>query len=434
MTLSPRASRTDSTERHGCPASPDDLLHAGDVLEDTFEIRGKIGEGGMGQVYEAHDRRLGRRVAVKVGFPGSEMSVSGEARALAALRPHPSIVTVHSLGMHDGLEYAVMVRIHGVTLEVYLERRRSEGTRIGIPELVDIAADIAEGLAVVHDAGMAHRDVKPANVILAPGNRVVIMDFGIFKPECDRTRSTIVWGTPEYVAPEAVTDGIAPGELFLVDVYALGILLFQMLTDEVPFRSTSAAGTLWMQVHEPIPDPTLQRLDTPRDLAALVREMMAKSPSARPQGMHEVAWRLRRLRDEPMPSSRRFSTLIAEDNAATAAILALLVGEGARDGEVRFARDGLVALQMVQRRLPDLLVVDLHLPGMSGLELCQRVTATDLARCCRIVGTSALAERSELDDLRRLGSVQYLPKGEECSAQLPMLAREAWAGFRRRSR
>jgi CheY-like chemotaxis protein len=338
-------------------------------------------------------------------------------------------VTVHALGVHGGMEYAVMDRIYGVTLQACLDRRRSEATRLGVEEIMDIAAEIAEGLTVVHEAGMAHRDVKPANVILAPGNRVVIMDFGIFKPECDRTRSTTVWGTPEYMAPEVVTDGVAPGELFLVDVYALGVLLFQMLTGVVPFQGASATATLWMHVHEPVPDPALQRPDTPHDLAVLVRAMLAKSPSARPQGMHEVAWQLRRMRDGPTPTVWRFSTVIAEDNEATAAILASLVAEGVRHGEVRVARDGRMALQMVQERPPNLLVVDLHLPVMTGLEVCRRLAGTDLTRFGRIVATSAHAEPSELEVLRRLGSVLYLSKGEECSVQLPVLAREAWTRF-----
>ncbi len=413
-----------SAQAESSPIVCRDLLRVGDLLGDTYEIRGKLGEGGMGQVYAAVDRRLGRRVAIKVALPGT--SVADEARALAALRGHPSTVTVHALGVHGGLEYAVMDRIYGKTLRQRLDERQAEGARLGIEEIVGIAAAMADGLAVVHEAGIAHRDVKPDNVILAPNDRVVITDFGIVRPECDQTVSTLVWGTPEYMAPEVLCGGVAPGELFLVDVYALGIVLFEMLTGAVPFRGQRAVRVLQMQVTAPVPDPTAQRPDTPPALASLVRAMMAKAPGSRPAGMGEIAWQLRRLRCEPSSASRRFSTVIAEDDAATAVALASLVGEGVRGGEVRVAADGRAALEMVRERPPNLLVVDLHLPVMSGLELCRRLASTELAGKCRIVGTSADAEPWELEVLGRLGCVRYLSKGMECYTRLPALARDAW--------
>jgi serine/threonine-protein kinase len=272
---------------------PGDLLRPGELLADTYEIRGKLGEGGMGQVYEAHDHGLDRRVAIKVALRGG--SVSREARALAVLQGHPSVVTVHALGVHRGMEYAVMDRIHGVTLEQYLERRHAEGPRLGLGAVVDIGAAIADGLAVVHEAGIAHCDVKPGNVILAPHDRVILTDFGIFGAECDRRNRTMAWGTAEYMAPEGATCRVASGELFLVDVYALGIVLFEMVVGRRPFEGSSWR-VLQMQVLAPVPDPAAQRPATPRLLATLIREMMAKAPSARPQGMRDIAWQLRRVR------------------------------------------------------------------------------------------------------------------------------------------
>lgn len=322
------------------------------------------------------------------------LSVSAEARALAALRGHPSIVTVHALGVHRGIEYAVMDWIDGITLEERLERAYAERAPLGIAEVVRVGAAVAEGLAVVHAAGMAHRDVKPGNVILAPDDRIVITDFGIFQPECEREESTILWGTPEYMAPEASCGQIVPGEMFLVDVYALGVVLFEMLTGSVPFHGGSAAHVMSMHLTELVPDPRVTRPDAPRELAALVRGLMAKAPRARPQGMREIAWQLRHLRGDVARRRGPFSTLIAEDNPATAAILASLVGEGARDGEIRVARDGREALEMVQERPPDLLVVDLHLPVMSGLELCARLAETELVRGCKSLARARWRRRA----------------------------------------
>ena len=276
----------------GTSARVTDLFHPGEVLSETYEIRGKIGEGGMGQVYDAYDLRIGRHVAIKAACPGSAVPVSREARALGALHQHPGMVAVHALGVHAGVEYAVMDRILGATLEQHLERHRSVGSSLPIDEIVAILRGAADGLAVVHRAGMAHRDVKPANLILAPGNRVVLTDFGIFQPESELTESAIVCGTPRYMAPEAITGSIEPGELFLVDVYALGIVAYEMLTGSVPFDHEAAGKLLWMHVSEPVPDVSRRRPDTPPRLAALVRDMMAKDPQARPLGMDPVVWQL----------------------------------------------------------------------------------------------------------------------------------------------
>jgi serine/threonine-protein kinase len=125
---------------------------------------------------------------------------------------------------------------------------------------------------------------------------VVLTDFGLFKPECDHTPSPWILGTPEYMAPEIVRGEVAPGELFLVDVYALGVVLFQMLTGRAPFLAAPAPRVLWLQLTEPPPDPLRLRREAPPELASLVRQMLAKSPGARPQDMHEVGWRLRHPR------------------------------------------------------------------------------------------------------------------------------------------
>lgn len=270
-----------------------DLLRPGDVLGDTFVVRRKLGEGGMGQVFEAFDRSLGRRVAVKVARPG--LSVTAEARAMAALRGHPSMVTLYALGLHEDLEYAVMEIIDGVTLERRLDALRAERARLDIDEIASLGAAMADGLAFVHAAGVAHRDVKPPNIILAPNHRVVITDFGIFRPEYDQTRAAFVEGTPDYMAPEALGGHVAQGELFLVDVYSLGVVLFEMLTGEPPFRSLCPRTVMMMHLRDPAPDPTTMRPDTPRRMADLVGRMMAKAPTARPGSMQEVAWTLRHL-------------------------------------------------------------------------------------------------------------------------------------------
>src|SRR5579883_193649 len=150
-------------------------VRIGDVLGGIYELREQIGMGGMGIVFEAHDRLLNRQVAIKVAWrPHPDYTLRKEGQALAAIR-HPSMVTVHAMGEHRGLEYLVMERVTGVTLERHVRDRFTEGAPPTVAEAVSLLAKIADGLAAVHEAGISHRDVKPGNVMLAPRGRIVLI-------------------------------------------------------------------------------------------------------------------------------------------------------------------------------------------------------------------------------------------------------------------
>ncbi len=398
-----------------------DLLRAGDLLGSNYEVREKLGEGGMGQVFEAHDRALARRVAIKVAHADTRGSVVQEARALAALR-HPGIVSVYALGMHEGMPYAVMERLHGRTLEGILDEHRARGTGMPLEEAVDLLAAIADALGAVHRAGMAHRDVKPANVMLAAGGRVVLTDFGVFQPEASGDAGLA--GSPHYIAPEVIQGRVALGELYLVDVYALGIVAYETLVGRVPFDDGHVMKVLYRHVSEPAPDPAAQRGDVPARLAALVLEMLAKDPKSRPQSMDEIAWQLRRLRAQPNRGDNRCSVVVAEDNPATGAILTSMVSEIAPDADVRLARDGWAALEMVKRRTPDLFIVDVDLPVLDGIGVCERLRGTAIARTCTVVATSSHATPDQAARLRGMGFA-FVPKGAELARRLPAIIRRS---------
>jgi serine/threonine protein kinase len=410
-----------------------DLLGVGEVLGETYEVRAKLGEGGMGQVYEAWDRALGRSVAIKVAPPHEKASLNKEARAMAALR-HPSVVGVYALGEHDGVPYVAMERVPGKPLQAHLDARRGEGTRFAIAEVIDLLVGIAEGLAVVHRAGMAHRDVTPANLMLAPGDRVVLTDFGIFQPETDVVDRLQCAGSPRHMAPEAIAMTVDLGELYLVDVYALGVIAFELLTGALPFDDLGVMKILWLHLHAPIPDPAAARPDAPPRLAALVREMLAKDPKDRPQSMDAIAWRLRQLRSEAPGTEPSCSVLIVEDNAATAAIVSSIVCEASARAEVRVAPDGQAALEIVHRKAPDVLLVDVHLPGLSGIEVCTQLRRTTATDRCTFIATSAHATPLDIQAIRELGFVRYLPKGDVLATELPALIRAAERRAARRAR
>jgi eukaryotic-like serine/threonine-protein kinase len=270
------------------------LLARGTVLGDQFEVRDLIGEGGMGQVYEAQDRWLNRRVAIKVGRTAQGTSVLAEAQALAALR-HPSIVAIHSVGHHGGMEYVVMELIHGPSLDEHMIRQRKRAQLFPIHEAVELLVGVSEGLAAVHRAGIAHCDVKPSNILLAPGNRVVLTDFGIFQPEINTSKARDPAGSPSYMAPETISRTVRPGEAYLVDIYALGVMAYELLTGAPPFPDGNVNRVFWWHLTQEPPKPRERRPEVPPRLSDLVHEMLAKDPRTRPQSMEEVSWRLQHL-------------------------------------------------------------------------------------------------------------------------------------------
>jgi serine/threonine protein kinase len=287
-----------------CEVAPEPLFRTGEVISDAYVIRGLIAVGGMGEVYAADDLALRRAVAIKTMSPTGPNAggalLRREAQALAQLH-HPALVTVHGLGTHRGLPYLVMERLFGLSLAELIASRAREGSGgLAVSEVVDILVRIAEGLAVVHDAGMAHHDLKPGNVMVCAGGRTVILDLGIMVPRCGDhgTRDVAHAGTPMYMAPELLGGSIEPDLAPLADVYAFGALAHELLAGTPPWgdEAESLAILARQYAAEP-PDLRRVRSDVPHRLAGLVRDCLARDPSDRPSCMEQVAWELRASAD-----------------------------------------------------------------------------------------------------------------------------------------
>lgn len=275
------------------------LLPLGSILAGTYELRSLLGNGGMAQVFEGYDVQLDRHVAVKVARPMVSEALRSEGRALAAVR-HPLVVAVFHAGVHEGFDYLVLERIVGHSLRDRLDERLREGVPLPIPTVVSLLHMLAEALAVVHDAGLAHRDLKPDNVMMRPGDRIVLTDFGLTRAEFVEAAGQRMSGSPDYMAPEVILRSEKRGAGHLVDLYALGIVAYELLVGQTPFAHDHWVKTLEAHLSEPPPDPRVLRPDVPEQLAELIARLLSKEPEDRPESAETVLWMLQGPR-----SSRR---------------------------------------------------------------------------------------------------------------------------------
>jgi serine/threonine-protein kinase len=357
-----------------------DVLVVGEVVDGNYEIVRVIGAGGMGQVYEARDRALGRQVALKVSWPdvGSDPLLQ-EARAMAAFR-HAGLVTVHFVGRFHGMDYLVMELLQGVTLASHLARRRGEAP-FAVDEALEILGSICDTLSVLHAAGLAHRDLKPENIMLAPRGRVVLLDLGIVRLERFISEEKTIAGSPLYLAPESIRAQVKTGEAHLVDIYALGVIAFELLAGRTPFLADGQPLELLQRHLRAIPPRASSlRQVLPPSLDRLIAEMLSKRPEDRPPTIDVVAATLRSVRGSlERVSASPLSVLVVDDDDDARRLLEYFVRRSASSVEVRSAADGAEALRMFHERAPDLMLLDLDLPTMSGVEVCMYLRGTKIA-------------------------------------------------------
>jgi len=268
-----------------------------------YEVRRRLGAGGFGAVYLGHDTQLDRPVAIKMlragsGHPAGAELCRQEARRLASLR-HPGIVAVHDIGVHQGQMYIVSDYVEGPDLHSWMRDHRASWS-----ESARIAAAVSDALSHAHARRVVHRDVKPANIILADGQTPVLVDFGLALSEADAGGGdrNLVCGTPHYMSPEQA-GGVAHRIDGRTDIYSLGVVLYELLTGRVPFRTTDLVELL-RQVRDDEPQPPRQLVrDIPPDLERACLKALAKQQQDRYSTAGDFADDLQRVFQTPASSA-----------------------------------------------------------------------------------------------------------------------------------
>lgn len=256
------------------------MIKEGVVLGKRYEILGRVGSGGMADVYKGKDHKLNRFVAIKVlkrDYRTDEVFIKkflSEAQAAAGLM-HPNVVNVYDVGQDRGIYYMVMELVEGITLKDYIEKKG----KLSPKETVSISIQMVTGLQAAHNQHIVHRDIKPQNIIISKDGKVKVTDFGIARATTStQTISTSVMGSVHYTSPEQARGGVVDQKS---DIYSIGITMYEMVTGHVPFDGDSTVTVALKHLQEEITSPADEVPDLPYSLECIIMKCTQKNPAMR---------------------------------------------------------------------------------------------------------------------------------------------------------
>jgi serine/threonine-protein kinase len=274
------------------------MTNENNLLNQRYRLLDRIGAGGMSVVYRAQDLALGRIVAIKILHD----SLTGDATFLerfrreahaAASLSHPNVVTVHDVGQDGNRHYIVMQLVEGQDLKTIIRREAP----LSLEKAINLTIQICQGIGYAHRAGFVHCDVKPQNVLVTEDGRALVADFGIARivTEATASRTDLAWGTPHYFSPEqAAGEKATPSS----DVYAIGVILFEMLAGRLPFEADSPTALALMHLRDEPPRVTDLNPEVPLPITKIIHKVLSKEPSARYRTADQFGRILDRYRTE----------------------------------------------------------------------------------------------------------------------------------------
>jgi len=416
----------------GAGADEQGPIPVGITLDSKYLVRRILGRGSMGMVYLAYDLALEREVAIKVLLPNYARDPKvakrfrREAVAMASVR-HDNVVQIFAFGDHDGHPYFVMEYVPGHTVSTLLETACERGEQLYLDVVLGILNQVCRGLQAVHDRRIIHRDVKPANMLIGPRFRVALTDFGLVEQVVQGVPGKRdLAGTPLYIAPELIKHQTIPeDQLHLCDIYALGVSTFEMLTGRVPFDGESIKEILRKHVDDEAPRVTSLRADLPAAFDEVLSRALNKNPSARFPSSVLFLDALNQARGSEAASIRGGTKriLVVDDDPEIRTIYTTALKVGVPEAIIMTASDGLSAVEMIKASRPDLVLLDMDMPGMNGLEVCASLTGDELTSQIPMMILSAYMGTKTKTLLKSMGVKDVLQKPVELTTLVDLAKR-----------
>ncbi len=354
----------------------------GTLIGNAYRVVGPLGQGGMGVVVLALDERLERDVAIKLIRPAFTRSESArerfliEARAMARVR-HENVVEIYSFGELDDTPYFVMEYVPGTNVANWLDDAILEDRLPSIDEALGYLDQMARGVTAIHASGTVHGDLKPSNLLIGPASRIAIADMGLsrlFDPTGQPGEHPMA-GTPAYMAPEFARTDLSPQLVQRADVYALGVIAYEMLTGHPPFDIETTTDMLLVHGGAQAPLPSELRPDLTTAFDAPLLRAIHFDPRKRTPSADAFRRSLLEARESLTSNHNALRILVADDDADFLALASEALAYGFPGAQIEVVPDGAAALKACDREPASLAVIDLDMPGLNGVELTAALRA-----------------------------------------------------------
>lgn len=373
-------------------------VRPGEKLAERYVAESVIGRGSHGTVILARDFELQRDVAIKF-IQGGAAELLPEARAMAMVT-HPNVVQVYDVGTLPPYAYLVMENVPGHSVE-----DRLESGRVKLDEAIAIVDQAARGLEAIHSAGLVHGDIKPSNILIGPAYRVCLADFGLVRTFATYADGESLGGTPGYFAPERVTRTIRAETARAIDIYSLGILTYELLTGELPYQGGTPLEVL--ERHRAAPLPVLPASLGLSAFDEVISRALAKSPGARFDSAKAFRRALLDAHTKQVQAPRSADVLLVQSVDRSRGETRQSIMQQVHGANVRTAAGGAAALESIRDLRPDLVLMDMQLSDMNGIEFAGTLRANhDIPP--PIVVFSAVGSASDWQVLSALGVEAFL--------------------------